>query len=75
MLAVHDGFDGLAQGMVKPNLLPRNATELHSRLTLFLHRSSPSAGREWPDGPEREAPFWAQRGDIFLQTASYSTFT
>lgn len=69
MLAVHDGFDGLAQGMVNLQLLPVNAQltqtkELHNGLTLFLHRSSRSAGREWPDGPEREAPFWAQRGEI-----------
>lgn len=69
MLAVHDGFDGLAQGMVNLKLLPINAQltqtkNLHNGLTLFLHRSSRSAGREWPDGLEREAPFWAQRGEI-----------
>lgn len=64
MLAVHDGFDGLAHGMVNVKLLLTLTTELHNQLTLFLHRLSRSAGREWPGGPEREAPFWAQRGEI-----------
>lgn len=31
MLAVHDGFDGLAQGMVNPKLFPTNAPLAQSK--------------------------------------------
>lgn len=77
MLAVHDGFDGLAQGMVNLKPFSRDGQlaqtqELHNGLALFPHRSSRSAGPEWPDGPEREAPFWAQRGEIFVTVCEHS---
>lgn len=79
MLAVHDGFEGLANGLVHPSDTHRNkeaftvirissaviAAYTITQCNFSLHRLSQSAGLEWQAGLARVAPCWAQRGEIF----------
>lgn len=60
MLAVHDGFDGLAHGMVNLKLLLTLATELHNRLTFFPAQIEPIG---WSG-----VAGWTGKGGSFLGT-------
>lgn len=84
MLAVHDGFDGLAHGMVNicteliivvnsPHggqiLLALKEKRFEPIIEPSLCRLSLLAGLGWLGGLEKEAPILAQNGELFQHIA------
>lgn len=81
MLAVHDGFDGLAHGLVNICYAKiKHNDEVTALWTISivtegktvwlnmkpsLYRLSLLVGLEWQGGLEREAPILAQNGELF----------